>query len=149
MRALLLTAAVAASLGGPALARSLAVPLNHSVRLGLSGSAASVVIGNPAIADVTVVDSRTLFLSGKSVGTTDVAVVDGLGRTIYSADVSVGAPRHGHVSVYRGGDKETARTDMACNPRCEATGKTADAASSASPAPTPSPAAPMTAPTSN
>lgn len=148
MRAILLTAALAASLAGPALAGSLSVPLNHSVRLGLSGSAASVVIGNPSIADVTVVDSRTLFLSGKSVGSTDVAVVDALGRTIYSADVAVSSPRAGHVAVYRGGEK-TARTDMACSPRCEIAPKAPDGASaSASPAPAMS-TAPMTAPTTN
>lgn len=149
MRAILLTA-LAAGLSGPALAATLSVPLNHSVRLGLSGSAASVVIGNPAIADVTVVDSRTLFLSGKGVGSTDVAVVDGLGRTIYSAEVAVSSPRAGRVSVYRGGAKETARTDMACSPRCEVAAKGPDGAVAApSPAPSMSAPAPVVAPATN
>ena len=99
----------------PAFADSLTVPIDHSMRLSVTGSAASVVVGNPQVADVTVVDSHTLFVSGRGYGETDIVVLDGAGRTVYSNEVLVGSPANGRVSVYRG----AARTDMACAPGCE------------------------------
>ncbi len=110
--ALTLFAALASA--GSALAEPLVVPIDHSARIAVQGSAASVVLGNPQVADVTVVDSHTLFVSGRGYGETDVVVLDRSGRTIYSGDVIVAAAGGGRVSVYRGGD----RTDMACAPAC-------------------------------
>jgi hypothetical protein len=74
-----------------------------------------VVVGNPQVADVTVVDSHTVFVSGRGYGQTDVVVLDSLGRTLYAGDVFVGGQSGGRVSVWRGGE----RTDMACAPGCE------------------------------
>ena len=110
---LVFTAAFSAA-AAPAMAQSLVVPIDHSMRLGVSGQAASVVVGNPAVADVTVVDTHTLFVSGRGYGETDVVVLDRTGRTIYSGDVIVAAAGGGRASVYRGAD----RTDMACAPTC-------------------------------
>ncbi len=107
------TAAFTAA-AAPAFSQSLVVPIDHSMRLGVSGQAASVVVGNPAVADVTVVDTHTLFVSGRGYGETDVVVLDRAGRTIYSGDVIVAAAGGGRASVYRGAD----RTDMACAPAC-------------------------------
>ena len=96
MRALFIAALTPAALlmglavAGPA-AAELVVPIDHSVRLAVSGQAASVVIGNPQVADVTVVNSHTLFVSGRGYGETDVVVLDHMGRTIYSGDVIVAA----------------------------------------------------------
>ena len=115
MRASILTLILVLGSAAPALADSLTVPIDHSMRLTVAGSAASVVVGNPQVADVTVVDSHTLFISGRGYGETDVVVLDGAGRTVYSNEVLVGSPNNGRVSVYRG----AARTDMACAPGCE------------------------------
>ena len=98
-----------------------AVPINHTVRLAVAGSAASVVVGNPAVADVTVVDSRTVFVSGRGYGSTDVTVLDSLGRTLYSSEIEVAAPSRGRVAVYRGG----ARSDLTCDPGCGPNGTAA------------------------
>ncbi len=102
------------AVAAPALAEGLVVPIDHSVRLAVQGQAASVVVGNPAVADVTVVDTHTLFVSGRGYGETDVVVLDRAGRTIYSGDVIVAATGGGRASIYRGAD----RTDMACAPYC-------------------------------
>lgn len=99
----------------PASAETLIVPLDHSTRLKVAGSASSVVVGNPSVADVTVVDSHTLFVSGRGYGVTDVVVLDGSGRTLFSTEVVVGVAHTGRVSVWRGG----ARMDMACTPSCQ------------------------------
>lgn len=99
---------------------TLVVPLDHSTRLQIAGAAQSVVVGNPAVADVTVVDSHTIFVSGRGYGVTDIVVLDGYGRTIYSNEVIVGVAHTGRVSVWRGGD----RTDMACAPNCQVSVRT-------------------------
>jgi len=99
----------------PAHAEALIVPLDHSTRLRVAGAASSVVVGNPSVADVTVVDSHTLFVSGRGYGVTDVVVLDGTGRTLFSTEVVVGVAHTGRVSVWRG----PTRVDMACTPSCQ------------------------------
>ncbi|HEY0051798.1 MAG TPA: pilus assembly protein N-terminal domain-containing protein [Caulobacteraceae bacterium] len=128
----LLTLAVAASAAAPAFAQSrrLSVELDHSTRLGLTGAASSVIVGNPAIADVTVVDERTLFISGRGYGVTDVVVVDQLGRTVYSGEIVVTAPTDGQVRVWRG----AAVTEMACAASCAPTVRSGQAPAGAAPA---------------
>ena len=102
----------AASPNGP----SLVVTLDHSAQLHINGQAQSVVVGNPAIADVTVVDSHTLYVTGKSYGVTDVAVVDALGRTLFHNEIQVAPSNASMVAVWQGGR----RLDYSCTPRCEA-----------------------------
>ena len=102
------------------------MPLDHSTRLKVAGAAQSVVVGNPTVADVTVVDSHTLFVSGRGYGVTDVVVLDASGRTLYSTEVVVGVAHTGRVSVFRGAE----RTDMACSPNCQVSIRTGGAGGS-------------------
>jgi Pilus formation protein N terminal region len=102
-------------LAAAAQAETLVISIDHSQRLPIGGAVQSVVVGNPSVADVTVVDSHTLYVIGKSFGQTDVIVLDAYGRTLYQGDVVVGSANVGRVTVYRGG----ARTDMACAPNCQ------------------------------
>ena len=78
-------------LSAPALAqtRAVNVEIDGTTRVQLRGAASSVVVGNPAIADVTVTDANTLFIVGKGYGTTEVVVVDEIGRTLFQGEVSV------------------------------------------------------------
>ena len=115
LRAMTVALLASAAMAGAAAAQTLVVPIDHSTRLNVSGSASSVVVGNPQVADVTVVDSHTVFVSGRGFGETDVVVLDAAGRTLYAGEIVVGSPNVGRVSVYRG----QARTDMACAPGCE------------------------------
>jgi Flp pilus assembly secretin CpaC len=107
-------------------AETLVVSLDHSTRLKIAGAAQSVVVGNPTVADVTVVDSHTLFVSGRGYGVTDVVVLDASGRTLYSTEVVVGVAHTGRVSVFRGAE----RTDMACSPNCQVSVRTGGAGGS-------------------
>ena len=117
----------------PALAQSrpLSVEIDHTARLNLRGAAASVVVGNPQIADVTVVDEHTLFISGRGFGVTEVVVLDGMGRTIYQSEVVVSAPSSGQVRVWRG----STVTDMACSSTCAPSVRVGGAAGAATPPP--------------
>ncbi len=111
----LLAAGFACAASHVAHAATLTVSVNHSLRLPVAGRAASVVVGNASLADVSVVDSHTLFVTGKSTGSTDLTVVDPLGRTVYAADIDVTAPGGAAITVHRAGQT----SEMACSPRCE------------------------------
>ncbi len=110
----LLVAGLACAAGHAAHAAVLTVAVNHSLRLPVAGRAASVVLGNAAVADVTVVDSHTLFVTGKSAGSTDLAVVDPLGRTVFAADIAVSAGPGRAVTIHRA----TETAELNCDPRC-------------------------------
>lgn len=111
---------------GTAQAQSLNVQIDRSARLGLQGSVASVIVGNPAIADVTVVDANTLFVTGKGYGVTEVIAVDGVGRTLYQGEIVVTGGSSGSVRVWRG----SKATELACAASCSASIRN-DAASAA------------------
>ncbi|MDH4384987.1 MAG: pilus assembly protein N-terminal domain-containing protein [Caulobacter sp.] len=107
-------------LAAPAHAQSLTVPVDRAVRIGLSASAKDVAVGNPAIADVTVMDERNILILGKAYGTTNVVVLDRSGRLILDRVVNVTAPDTGRISVYKGATP----SHYACSPRCELTTST-------------------------
>ena len=112
--ALLALAVLAPAPAALAQSRPLSVEVDHVARLNLNGSAASVIIGNPQIADVTVVDAHTLFVSGRAYGVTEIVVLDGAGRSIYQGEVVVSSPTSGQVRVWRGASV----THMACSATC-------------------------------
>ncbi|MEO6340960.1 MAG: pilus assembly protein N-terminal domain-containing protein [Caulobacteraceae bacterium] len=118
MRRIFDTKALALCLGliaGPVAAQSVNLPIDHSMRVNMPGSAASIVVGNPNIADVTVIDSRTLFITGRGFGATNVIALDRSGQTLFAGDVVV-TSHSSDVSVYR----SAARQDYACAPGCNA-----------------------------
>lgn len=110
---------------GAAQSSSLNVEIDQAQRVQLRGPAGSVIVGNPAIADVTVVDSNTLYITGKGYGVTEVVAVDTIGRTVFQSQIVVtdGAGA-GRVRVWRGGQA----TEMACASSCSPTGRSSGSA---------------------
>ena len=131
----LLSGAVLILSAGAAAAESLNVEIDRSARIGLRGSAASVIVGNPAIADVTVVDANTLFVTGKGYGVTEVIAVDGIGRTIYQGEVVVTGGSTGSVRVWRGAQATEMACAASCAPSIRNTAGAAAPAASATPTP--------------
>ena len=129
---LALTAAAAAT-SAMAQSRPLNVEIDRSERVALRGAAASVIVGNPAIADVTVVDANTLYVVGKGYGVTEVVAVDAIGRPLFQNQVVVTGGSTGAVRVWRGGQM----TEMACGGSCAPSIRSTGAA--AAPAATPVP----------
>jgi len=80
----------------------LVVEKNHSTRVSLNSAAGSVMVANPSIADVMVVDSRTLYIVGKGFGNSSVIVTDQMGRALFDGEIVVTAARQGAVTVYKG-----------------------------------------------
>lgn len=120
-----LSAAALLATAGVAQAQSLNVEIDRSSRINLRGPAASVIVGNPDIADVTVVDATTLFVTGKGYGVTEVVAVDALGRTLYQGEVIVTGGSTGSVRVWRGAQA----TEMACASSCSPSVRNTGAAS--------------------
>ena len=116
---LLLALGATALLAGPGLAIAqsarISVEIDQAQRVQLSGPAGSVIVGNPEIADVTVVDANTLYITGKGYGVTEVVAVDPIGRTVFQSQVVVTAGEGaGRVRVWRGAQS----TEMACAASC-------------------------------
>ena len=109
-----LSAAVAVQAQSQGPARPLNVEIDHATRVQLRAPAGSVIVANPRIADVTVVDANTLFITGKGYGVTEVVAVDAVGRPLFQSQVVVSAGSAGSVRVWRGAQA----TDMACGTSC-------------------------------
>ena len=118
MRPASLLAGLAAmlALAMPAFAqeRPLDVKLDQATQVRLRAPAGSVIVANPRIADVTVTDARTLFITGKSYGLTEIIAVDALGRPLFQRQVAVSPGETGSVRVWRGGEA----VEIACGARC-------------------------------
>ena len=106
------------SVASPALAGSsqtYKIELNKTEIVRLPGAAASVVIGNPKIADVTVQSSDLLFVVGRGYGETNLIILDANGNTMMDADLQVinSLPNTG-VRLFNGTQRET----YSCIPHC-------------------------------
>jgi Flp pilus assembly secretin CpaC len=95
----------------------ISVKVNMARILRISAPAATVIIGNPGVADVTIQDPQTLVLTGKSYGQTNLIVLDSMGNPVADTVVTVIQAQADLVTVYLG----TARTTVACSPICQPT----------------------------
>jgi len=132
-----LASAVAAlsalTVAGSALAQS--APMNLTVdtmqRIAVRGAISSVIVANPQIADATVVDANTLFVTGKGYGTTQVTAVDAIGRVLFQNQIVVTGGQSGSVRVWRGAQV----TEMACASSCSPSIRSTGGGASATPTP--------------
>ncbi len=95
----------------------ISVNVNMARILRISAPAATVIIGNPAVADVTIQDPQTLILTGKSYGRTNLIVLDGNGNPIADTLIEVVQLQAGSLTIYQG----LKRTSLACLPICQPT----------------------------
>src|SRR5690348_13782479 len=77
---------------------------------------ATIVIGNPLIADATLQSGGVLVVTGKGYGATNLLALDRGGKVLMSKTVQVlGAGTEDMVTVYRGVERET----YSCASECE------------------------------
>ena len=113
-------AVLSSAFAGPVLAQDpLRVDIDQTARIQLRAPAGSVIVGNPEIADITVVDANTLFVTGKGYGVTEIVAVDSHGRTVFQSQIVVSAGDSGQVRVWRGSQV----TEMACGTTCSPTAR--------------------------
>jgi Flp pilus assembly secretin CpaC len=116
--ALLLALTFGVSPMSPVLAGdAISVKANMARILRIESPAATVIIGNPGVADVTIQDPQTLVLTGKSYGRTNLIVLDDIGNPIADTMIEVVQAQADIVTVYMG----DARTTLSCSPVCQPT----------------------------
>lgn len=96
---------------------SLVVTVDRAKVFAISRPAATVIIGNPSIADATIEDEKTLVLTGRSFGVTNLIILDLQGEAIVDRTVVVRGHETNTVRIYRRAERET----LACAPVCEPT----------------------------
>jgi hypothetical protein len=114
MKQVYVLAVAAAFAATPALADDLSVTIDQTKMVQLSAAASTIVVGNPSIADVSMQDSDTALITGKSFGTTNVIAIDGEGRQVANVRVVVTANSDRTVTLMRGNQQVT----LSCAPRC-------------------------------
>ena len=106
--------ASAAAMRGAAAADTVTVFLDQAQIMQLPDKVATIVIGNPLIADVSLQGGGNMVITGKGYGATNIIVLDRAGATLLSKTIQVVGPRDA-VVVYRGVDRES----YSCAPYCE------------------------------
>ena len=90
------------ALAGAAQATSVMVEKNHTLRIALSAPAGSVIVANPDIADVNVIDSRTVYIIGRGFGSSSVTITGRDGHALFDGTVMVTSAQTGAITVYKG-----------------------------------------------
>lgn len=91
------------------------VRINMARVLRIEAPAATVIIGNPGVADVTIQDPQTLILTGKSYGQTNLIILDVNGEPIADTILDVVETQADTMTVYRGAMRNT----LVCSPTCQ------------------------------
>ena len=96
-------------------AADLTVVLDEAKLLRLPDKVATIVIGNPMIADVSLQPGGLLVITGKGFGLTNLVALDRSGAVLLEKSIEVEGPRGELVVLYRGIERET----YSCTPICE------------------------------
>jgi Flp pilus assembly secretin CpaC len=91
------------------------VNLDQARILKVPDGTATLIVGNPLIADVAVQAGGTLVVTGKGYGNTNLAALDRNGSVLMEHQIEVQGPLGHVVVVYRGIERETYN----CTPKCE------------------------------
>ena len=101
---------------GIAAADTITINVDQAQIMQLPDKVATIVIGNPLIADATLQSGGVLIVTGKGYGATNLLALDRAGHVLLDRTVQVlGANSSSLVTVYRGVDRES----YSCAPDCE------------------------------
>jgi len=96
-----------------------ALALDEVHTLTFKSAISTVYVGNPAIADVTMIDARHAFVQGKGYGRTNIVALNSDNAQVFNAHITVtGSGGSGTVTLNRGAQRIT----LTCaGGRCEPT----------------------------
>ncbi|MDB5455770.1 MAG: hypothetical protein JWP92_1355 [Caulobacter sp.] len=115
MRRLPLALAAVLSLSAAAAhAQTLSIPAGQTARLALAAPVRDIIIGDPLVADVSLINRRTLVVLGKKAGSTSISAFAADGRALIDRKVVVSGSLDGAVTVSRG----AVTSAYACGDRC-------------------------------
>src|SRR4029453_18219782 len=112
---------VAAVLASPAAglaestADTIAVNVDQAKLVRLPGKVATIVVGNPLIADVPLQPGGMIVVTGKGYGATNFIALDRAGEVLVDRLIQVEGPSDQLVTVYRGVERES----YSCLPICQ------------------------------
>jgi hypothetical protein len=113
--------ATAAALASPAIGLAeptvdtIAVNVDQAKLVRLPGKVATIVVGNPLIADVTLQPGGMIVVTGKGYGATNFIALDRGGEILVDRQIQVEGPSDRLVTVYRGIERES----YSCLPVCQ------------------------------
>ncbi|HEY0440683.1 MAG TPA: pilus assembly protein N-terminal domain-containing protein, partial [Xanthobacteraceae bacterium] len=111
--ALLLCALPLAAVAGPA--EPITVNIDQATLARIPERVATLVIGNPLIADAALQTGGILVVTGKGYGSTNLIALDRSGNVLTEKMVEVVGPRERTITVFRGVQRET----YSCEPECQ------------------------------
>ena len=107
--------AVLLSAPRPALAAdTLDVVVDQAKLMKLPEKVATIVVGNPLIADISLQTGGIVVITGKGYGTTNLVALDRLGKVLLEEQVLVRG-RDDTLVMYQGPDRQS----YSCTPNCE------------------------------
>jgi hypothetical protein len=108
----------AATLGASAQAETITVSLDEARILKMPDRVATIVIGNPLIADASLQSGGILVITAKGFGSTNLLALDRTGNVVMDKTVQVLADSgQDLVVVYRGAERESYSCAPVCEPR--------------------------------
>jgi Flp pilus assembly secretin CpaC len=96
-------------------AEAIAVNVDQAKLVKLPTHVATIVVGNPLIADVTLQNGGVVVVTGKGYGATNFIAMDRSGEVLVDRVIQVEGPTDQLVTVYRGIDRES----YSCMPICQ------------------------------
>jgi Flp pilus assembly secretin CpaC len=96
-------------------AETIAVNVDQAKLVKLPTRVATIVVGNPLIADVTLQNGGVVVVTGKGYGATNFIAMDRSGEVLVDRVIQVEGPTDQLVTVYRGVDRES----YSCMPICQ------------------------------
>lgn len=96
-------------------ADTIAVNVDQAKLVRLPGKVATIVVGNPLIADVTLQPGGMIVVTGKGYGATNFIALDRGGEILVDRQIQVEGPSDRLVTVYRGVERES----YSCLPICQ------------------------------
>jgi len=115
LSAVIAAASLIALVAPTAAAEPVVVYLDQARIMQLPERAATIVVGNPLIADLSIQPGGLAIVTGKGYGATNFVVLDRRGAVLSEQTIEVKGPRDKIVTVYRGPDRET----YSCMPDCQ------------------------------
>jgi len=91
------------------------VSVDQAKLVKLPSGVATIVVGNPLIADVTLQNGGIVVVTGKGYGATNFIAMDRSGGILVDRLIQVEGPTDELVTVYRGTERET----YSCMPICQ------------------------------
>lgn len=93
----------------------IAVNVDQAKLLKLPAKVATIVVGNPLIADITLQSGGVIVVTGKGYGATNFIAMDRNGEVLVDRKIQVEGPAEQLVTIYRGVDRES----YSCTPICQ------------------------------